>query len=728
MEAEVEGKLPSKVILEVKVPRDTEITPEATSQMIANLAGALRHSFTDRILRREKPVLSLEIATYNQSIHFYVVMPEGYQTYFESQLIAQYPVAITIPTRNFLSDWFTSSYILSTQMVLGNAFYYPIRTFRDFKDLDPLASVLGVMSKIGPTDQILVQLLLSWGGSRWQQVGWSFLHQTQIQTPGTPRQPNPMGSRLVEDKITKLGLKVGVRILVGGQDEQQARSLLEQITGSFGSYAQGDGNFLSAKRPSRMRRNSFVQAIFYRKPSYIPASQVLTVEEIASLWHPPSKMLAGIHSISWGTSVVSEAPENLPNAQSAEKDKINFFARTEFKNRIVTFGIKREDRRRHIYVIGKTGTGKSTLIANMAINDIRGGEGLAVIDPHGDLTEILLDYIPSYRVNDVVYFDPSQTSRALVLNPLEVKNPEQKDLVASGIIAIFHKLYANSWGPRLEHILRNTILTLLDVPDSTFLEVPKILSDKSYREKKIVDITDPVMLAFWHNEFEKMSPQLQAEAISPILNKVGQFISAQVVRNVIGYPKSTIDLEEIMNDGKILLLNLSQGRMGEDSAALLGAMVITKLQIAAMNRVNVPEAERPDFFLYVDEFQNFATTSFIKILSEARKYRLNLTLANQYTAQVDPEVQAAILGNVGTLVTFLIGASDARVMTKEFGDVYKEGELTGLANYQILLKETIDNQTSRPFFASTLPLPFSRTQNKEKVKKVSAERNTRPVS
>ncbi len=721
----VEGKLPSKIILEIKVPRDNEITPEATSQMIANLAGALRHSFADRLLRRKRPSITLEIATFEQAIHFYVVIPDGYQTYFESQLIAQYPVAITIPARNYLTDWFSKSYILSSQMMLGNSYFYPIRTYLDSKDLDPLASILGVMSKAGPNDKILVQFVLSWAGTGWQNAGWSYLHKAS--EPGAVKAPTPMGAKLIDEKISKLGLKAGIRLLVGGADEFQARGLLEQIAGSFGSYSLGDGNFLFSKRPSRLKRKNFVKSVFYRQPYLTSNNQIFSIDEIASLWHPPSKLTAGIHSISWGSSVLSEAPENLPTAESPEKDKINFFARTEHKNRIVTFGIKREDRRRHVYIIGKTGTGKSTLIANMAINDIRNREGMAIIDPHGDLIETLLDYIPSYRVNDVVYFDPSETSRALVLNPLEVKNPEQKDLVASGIIAIFHKLYADSWGPRLEHILRNTILTLLDVPDSTFLEVPKILSDKSYRDKKIGGVTDPILRAFWENEFEKMSPQFQSEAISPILNKVGQFLSAGVVRNVIGFPKSTIDLEDIMNNKKILLLNLSQGRLGEDSAALLGAMVITKLQLAAMNRVHMAESERQDFFLYVDEFQNFATTSFIKILSEARKYRLNLTLANQYTAQVDPEVQAAILGNVGTLMTFLIGASDASSFVKEFGDVYKEADLTSLANYQVLLKETIDNQTSRPFFASTLPLPFSKTQNREKVIRISRERNTRPV-
>src|SRR3990167_7897565 len=269
----------------------------------------------------------------------------------------------------------------------------------------------------------------------------------------------------------------------------------------------------------------------------------------------------------------------------------------------------------------------------MAVNDMRNGEGLAVIDPHGDLSETMLDYIPSPRLNDVVYLEPFDTENPFWINPLEVKNPVHKELVASGIVSIFSKLYSYSWGPRLEYILRNVILTLLNYPDSTLVMVPDLLSDQNFRQKILLKVNDKILQNFWRNEFDKMHPRLKSEAISPIQNKVGQFVSSPTIRQILEHPYSTIDLENIMNQGKILILNLSQGKLGEDNAALLGAMFITKIQLAAMNRVNVKEEERRDFYLYVDEFQNFATTSFIKILSEARKYRLDLTLANQYVGQ-----------------------------------------------------------------------------------------------
>jgi hypothetical protein len=269
-------------------------------------------------------------------------------------------------------------------------------------------------------------------------------------------------------------------------------------------------------------------------------------------------------------------------------------------------------------------------------------------------------------------------------------------------------------------------MTLTQIPDSTLVDVPRILTDGSFRKKIIEKITDQVLLNFWTKEFEEMTDRLLQESINPILNKVGQFVSSPMIRGIIGHPKSTVDLEEIMNQGKILILNLSQGKLGEDNAALLGAMFITKMQLAAMNRVNIPESERKDFYLYVDEFQNFATSSFIKILSEARKYRLNLALANQYIAQVSEEVQKAIFGNTGTLISFLVGAEDSQILSREFGGIYKEEELVGLGNYQTIVKLAIENLTSRPFYAFTLPLPRCRNQNREKVLRLSRERYTKP--
>lgn len=462
----------------------------------------------------------------------------------------------------------------------------------------------------------------------------------------------------------------------------------------------------------------------------MPMRQVLNVQEIATMFHFPTLKLATIRNISWYKTILSEPPENLPVAEGltdAEKENINFFAKTEFKNKLAVFGIKTVDRRKHVYIIGKTGTGKSTFIANLAISDMRNRKGFCVIDPHGDLSEILLNYIPSYRVNDVIYLDPSNPDRAFSLNPLEVQNPHQKELVVSGIVGIFHKLYAHSWGPRLEYILRNALLSVIDLPNANLIMVTDILTDDKFRAKAVEELKDPILRNYWVNEFANMTDRLKAESLAPILNKVGQFTSSHLIRNIIKNPKSTIDLEKVMNEGKILILNLAQGKLGEDNAALLGAMTITKLQLAAMNRVSQKEEERRDFYLYVDEFQNFATSSFIKILSEARKYRLNLILANQYIAQIPEDVRAAIFGNAGTMLSFIIGAQDSPYMAKEFGERFKEEDLIALGNYQAIIKIAIDGITQAPFLCYTLPLPKSATQNREKVIKSSLERYTKSV-
>ncbi len=412
-------------------------------------------------------------------------------------------------------------------------------------------------------------------------------------------------------------------------------------------------------------------------------------------------------------------------------DNITFFAKTNFRNQQRRFGIKVDDRRRHMYVIGKTGMGKSVLLTNMAYQDIINGNGVAVIDPHGDLVEDLLNYIPNYRVNDVIYFNPSDINFPIAFNPLESVNPEHRHLIASGLIGVFKKLWADSWGPRLEYLLRNAILALLDYPGSTLLGVTRILVDKDFREKVVAKIQDPVVKMFWTQEYTKYSAQFQVEAISPIQNKVGQFLSNFLIRNIVGQVKSTIDMRKVMDEGKILLLNLSKGRIGEDTSQLLGAMMITKIQLAAMSRVDIPETERRDFYLYVDEFQNFATESFANILSEARKYHLNLIIAHQYVEQLGDEVKAAVFGNVGTLICFRVGSVDAEELVKEFTPRFTEEDLVNLTKFNIYLRLMIDGVASDPFSATTLPPLFSdadkNTGNLEKVIAVSRERyaNTR---
>lgn len=404
--------------------------------------------------------------------------------------------------------------------------------------------------------------------------------------------------------------------------------------------------------------------------------------------------------------------------------EVTFFAKTNFRNQETEFGIKTDDRRRHMYIIGKTGMGKTNLLEHLVIQDIRNGHGVCYIDPHGDTSEKIIKAIPSNRINDVIYFNPADQQFPIALNVMEQVSAEHRHLVASGLVGVFQKLWADSWGPRLEYILRNAILALLEYPGSTLLGVMKILVDKRYRLKVIEKVTDPVVKSFWEDEFTKWNERVLQEVVSPIQNKVGQFLTSALIRNVVGQTKSSFDLRDVMDNKKILILNLSKGRIGEDISGLLGAMMITKIQLAAMERVDIPEEERNDFYLYVDEFQNFATESFTNILSEARKYRLNLILANQYITQFEETVRDAIFGNAGTIISFRVGAMDAEFLEKEFEPIFMMNDLVNLPKYHIYLKLMIDGVSGDAFSATTLPpVDLSNTiANEQKVINISRER------
>jgi len=413
------------------------------------------------------------------------------------------------------------------------------------------------------------------------------------------------------------------------------------------------------------------------------------------------------------------------------KNDINFFGETTFRNTRKKFGIKTDDRRRHVYAVGKTGMGKTAMLENMAIQDIQSGKGIGFIDPHGEAAENLLDFIPSRRLNDVIYFNPADVDYPIAFNVMEKVDVEHRHLVASGLMGVFKKIWPDVWSARMEYILNNSILALLEYPGSTLLGINRMLADPEYRKKVVEKITDPMVKSFWLTEFAKYTQRYEVEATAAIQNKIGQFISNPLVRNIVGQVQSNIDMRKIMDEGKILIANISKGKIGEDNSRLLGALVITKLQLTAMSRVDVPEEKRRDFYLYVDEFQNFATEAFCNILSEARKYRLALILGNQYLAQLDEmtptgrstRVRDAVFGNVGTIISFRVGAEDAEYLEKELIPEFTAADLVNLGKYNTYLKLMIDGLSGRPFSAETLaPLPRPEKSSKEKIIKVSRER------
>lgn len=403
------------------------------------------------------------------------------------------------------------------------------------------------------------------------------------------------------------------------------------------------------------------------------------------------------------------------------------FAETNFRNQRKKFGIKTDDRRRHMYLLGKTGMGKTTMLENMVLADIKAGHGVGVVDPHGDFAEKLLDFIPAHRINDVVYFNPADIEYPIGFNVLEAVNETDRHLVSSGLMGVFKKIWPDVWSPRMEYILNNCILALLEYTGSTLMGINRLLVDKDFRRMVVSQIKDPVVKTFWLNEYALWEPKFRNEAIAPIQNKVGQFLSASIIRNIVAQVKSTINPREIMDEGKIFIMNLAKGRIGEDTSRLMGGMLITKIQLAAMERVDTPEKERRDFYLYVDEFQNFATQSFANILSEARKYRLNLIIAHQYIEQLDEEyVRPAVFGNVGTIICFRVGAKDGEFLENEFAPTFTPTDLVNLTKFDVYLKLMIDGVSSSPFSAKTLPPIAKRTGNEAKVIAISRERYSEP--
>src|SRR3989338_1164576 len=381
-----------------------------------------------------------------------------------------------------------------------------------------------------------------------------------------------------------------------------------------------------------------------------------------------------------------ENNQDNPAALIKGDPNINYFGASNFRNQNRRFGIRLDDRRRHMYVVGKTGMGKTTLLENMVLNDIYAGHGVGLVDPHGDFAEKILNYIPTSRINDVVYFNPADINFPIGFNILETINPEHRHLVASGLMGVFKKIWPDVWSARMEYILNNTILALLDYPGTTLLGINRLLADKDYRDRVVKALKDPVVKTFWQTEFAGYSEKFRTEAVSPIQNKIGQFLSASVIRNIVAQVKSRIDIREIMDGKKIFIMNLSKGRIGEDNSRLLGGMLITRIQLAAMERVDIPETSRQDFFLYVDEFQNFANESFAHILSEARKYRLSLIMAHQYMEQLEEEVLAAVVGNIGTMISFRVGSTDAEIIAKEYAPTFIKEDLVNMPKFHIYLK------------------------------------------
>ena len=516
-----------------------------------------------------------------------------------------------------------------------------------------------------------------------------------------------------EKKAAKLGYQIKIRLAYLGDSQSNARLRMQAIVGTFKQFNSTNLNGFTVANSSFDKES--INA--YRSRLFTDDGFILNIEELASVFHLPHTNVE-TPNIVWASTKTAEPPAKLPviTGDRANDENISAFGLTNFRGINHQFGMLRYDRSRHVYIIGQTGAGKSGLLELFALSDIFHNQGYAIIDPHGDFAINNMKFIPPSRLKDVVYFNPADTAYPVGFNPLEVTDPNMKSNISSEVIGVLKRMFGESWGPRLEYILRYTILALLDRPEPTMLDIARMLTDKKFRKETLEYCKDTVVLQFWKQEFGQWGDKQVNEAIAPVLNKVGAFTANPVIRNIIGQPKSTFNIRKIMDEGKILVVNLSKGLIGEDNAGILGSFLVTKIQLAAMSRSDIPDVkDRRPFYLYVDEFQNFATDSFATILSEARKYGLNLTVANQYISQMTETVRGAVFGNVGTMISFRVSAEDAQILAQQFEPQFEPGDLLQMHNRHFIINMVIKGEKAPAFSATTLNLPPAGVDNSEAI-------------
>lgn len=730
------------VLLVLEIPKANDKSELAAEQMFASLHGILRDHKELRLNGGYQEHLSFEIASVGGRIQFYVWVPKTLQSFVEGQIYSQYPqVQIHAADEDYVTHERHHSVVYTSELVPTDKEFLPIKTFQSF-EVDPLAGITGTLAKLEDTDEeIWIQILVRPVADDWHKASdawiksvkngsmaifsggglngkWLATLLTALWNPpeqgaaGAAKEVSERDKTRIseaEKKATKLGYQAKIRIAYLGESTTNAKLRMQGIVGTFKQFNSTNLNGF------KMANESFAKEALakYKSRLFADRGYLLNIEEVASVYHLPHTNVE-TPNIVWASTKTAEPPAKLPllTGNPAIDENISAFGMTNFRGINHQFGMLRYDRSRHVYIIGQTGAGKSGLLELFALSDVFHGQGYAIIDPHGDFAINNMKFIPGSRLNDVVYFNPADTKFPLGFNPLEVTNPEQKTNISSEVIGVLKRMFGDSWGPRLEYILRYTILALLDRPETTMLDITRMLTDKKFRKETLSYCTDTVVLQFWNVEFASWTDKFQAEAIAPVLNKVGAFTANPVIRNIIGQPKSTFNIRQMMDDGKILIVNLSKGLIGEDNAGILGAFLVTKIQLAAMSRSDIPDIkDRRPFYLYVDEFQNFATDSFATILSEARKYGLNLTVANQYISQMSETVRDAVFGNVGTMISFRVSADDSPILAKQFEPQFEPNDLLQMHNRNFIINMVINGEKSPAFSAKTLNLPPAQTDN-----------------
>lgn len=733
------------VLLMLEIPRTNDKKELAAEQLFASLHGILRDKTDARASGTGQEHLSFEIVSTAGQIRFYVWVPKDLQNFVEGQIYSQYPtVQIHKIDEDYVDGRAKYPVAYSTELGLIEDSALPIKTFDNF-EVDPLAGITGTLAKLDPShsEEMWIQILArpipdSWhktttdrwinkmksGGKTaflggpidWRYVAEIFLALIRPPEGGTlSSKPVELSERTktqiakAEEKATKLGYEVKIRLAYLGQSEIDAKLNMQALVGTFKQF--NSTNLNGFKQIGGSFNKDDLES--YKARQFTEKGFVLNIAELASVYHLPHTSVE-TPNIVWANSKTAEPPAKLPvlTGEPEEDKNVSAFGLTNFRGINHQFGLLRRDRSRHVYIIGQTGAGKSGLLELLALSDIFHNQGYCIIDPHGDFAIDNLKFVPEARVDDVVYFNPADTAYPVAFNPLEVTDPARKPNICSEVIGVLKRMFGDSWGPRLEHILRYTLLALLDRPSATLLDISRMLTDKDFRKETLDYCTDVTVLQFWKHEFGQWNEKQVNESIAPVLNKVGAFTANPIIRNIVGQPKSSFDIRKIMDEGKILVVNLSKGLIGEDNAGILGSFLVTKVQLAAMSRSDIPDVkDRRPFYLYVDEFQNFATDSFAVILSEARKYGLNLTVANQYVAQMTDSVRDAVFGNVGTTISFRVSADDAPVLAKQFEPIFDASDLLQLNNRNFVISMIVNGEKVPAFSATTLSIPDTPKDN-----------------
>lgn len=680
-------------LLQIAVPRNNEIKIDAMEQFISSLysikMGGRKMKFS------HQPTISFEIVARKEDIKFYIWTPNKYRDMVEKQVHGAYSDAeiVVVEEYNIFDENGSVAY---KDMQLNKEDFNPIKTYRELPT-DPLASLTSALAKMGEKEAAVVQVLISPTESSWQKQGSAFISRTKKGEADPSKAKFSVSAKkleAIENKISKPGFQTSVRIVVTSPEMSMAKQHLSNISSTFTQF-NGENNGLGSRKVRR--KNAFIERFLYR---YQPRFNVhgnrisiLNSEELATIFHFPNKQITTPH-IHWLYSKSAPAPAEIPSTGL-------YLGMSTFRGIKRPVYISEKDRQRHMYIIGKTGTGKSEFLKDMVMQDINSGKGLCFMDPHGDAVEDILKLIPPERAEDVIYFRPSDTERPMGLNLLEAKTEDQKHFITSSVINMMYKLFdphkTGIVGPRFEHAVRNAMLTAMYEPGTTFIEVMRILTDAKYVQELLPKVEDPIVRRYWTDQIAQTSDFHKSEVLDYITSKFGRFVTNKMIRNIIGQSYSSFNFREVMDEGKILLINLSKGELGEENSSFLGLILVPRILMAAMSRSDVPIEQRRDFYLYVDEFQNFATPDFAQILSEARKYRLNLTVANQFIGQIEEEVKAAIFGNVGTIISYRVGVTDANYLANEFTPTFSEDDLLNIDKYNVYIKTIVDNEPVPPF-------------------------------